>query len=52
MSRRGPLEAELYEQFIDQGLDEMSADIMSSEIAADSGERVSEYERADVGDTD
>ena len=52
MSRRGPLEAELYKQFIDQGLDGMSAEIMSSEIAADSGERVSEYERVDVGDTD
>jgi hypothetical protein len=31
------LEQELYEQYIDQGLDDLSADIMASEIAGDLG---------------
>jgi hypothetical protein len=47
MSRRGPLEAELYEQYIEQGMDEMSAEIMAAEIAADAGENVSGYRSVD-----
>ena len=42
MSRRGPLEAELYEQFIEQGMDEMTADIMAAELA-DAEELANDY---------
>lgn len=35
MGRRSMLEQELYEQFLDQGLDEYSADLLAHEQAAD-----------------
>lgn len=35
MGRRSTLEQELYEQFLDQGLDEYSADLLAHEQAAD-----------------
>lgn len=35
MGRRSVLEQELYEQFLDQGLDEYSAELIAHEQAAD-----------------
>ncbi|GLU88924.1 hypothetical protein [Agromyces sp. NBRC 114283] len=41
MARRTMLEQEIYEQMIEQGVDEMTADIVASEVADDmeGGER-------------
>jgi hypothetical protein len=38
VSHRTILEQEIYEQFVDQGMDPMTADIMARDWAEDSGE--------------